>query len=61
MTEWRISSYSNNGTCVEVGCSASDEIAVRDSKNPDGPKLVFGGAAWRAFAGSVKDGRHDLT
>jgi hypothetical protein len=33
---------------------------VRDSKDPDGPKLVFGPSAWQAFATRVKTGTLDL-
>jgi len=52
---WRKSSYSgNNGAnCVEVG-NAADLIAVRDSKDPEGPRLAFGREAWEAFAAQVK-------
>jgi hypothetical protein len=32
----------------------SDLIAVRDSKNPDGPKLFFNPAEWDAFLNGVK-------
>ncbi|MGW4773851.1 DUF397 domain-containing protein [Nocardia sp. NPDC004278] len=42
--------------CVEVAFLSSDLIGVRDSKNPDGPALVFGGDAWDAFAAAVADG-----
>jgi hypothetical protein len=54
---WRKSSYSGNngGNCVEVG-NASHLITVRDSKVPDGPRLVFGREAWEAFAASLKAG-----
>ncbi|MFH8370335.1 DUF397 domain-containing protein [Streptomyces sp. NPDC018031] len=31
-------------------------VAVRDSKNPDGPALVFGAAAWGAFVAAVRAG-----
>jgi hypothetical protein len=31
-------------------------VAVRDSKNPAGPKLIFTRQAWAAFLDSVKDG-----
>ncbi len=51
---WRKSTYSGqNGNCVEV---ARDRpaIAVRDSKDPDGPKLVFPSASWLAFTGKLK-------
>lgn len=48
---WRKSSYSaTNGGCVEVAWPA-DGIAVRDSKQGDGPRLEFGVEAWRAFLG----------
>lgn len=60
--EWRKSSNSDNtgGQCVEVADLAS-AVAVRDSKDPDGPKLVFGAGAWSAFAARAKGGRLDLT
>ena len=35
-------------------------VAVRDSKNPDGPRLIFGHSAWQAFAAQVKNGTLDL-
>ncbi len=52
---WRKSSYSGNsgGNCVEVG-DAAPLMAVRDSKDPDGPRLAFGREAWEAFAAEVK-------
>ncbi|OMI33332.1 DUF397 domain-containing protein [Streptomyces sparsogenes] len=49
-TAWRKSSYSSSqgGECVE--CAALGRgIAVRDSKNPDGPRLRFTATAWHAF------------
>lgn len=59
--QWRKSSKSDNtgGACVEVADLAA-AVAVRDSKNPDGPKLVFGADAWAAFAHRVKAGTLDL-
>jgi Domain of unknown function (DUF397) len=52
---WRKSSYSggNGGTCVEVG-TAGHAVAVRDSKDPDGPLLAFAADTWKAFAEQVK-------
>ena len=48
---WLKSTYSNNGgNCVEVASSPPAKVAVRDSKNPEGPKLVFAAASWQAFA-----------
>jgi hypothetical protein len=34
--------------------------AVRDSKNPGGPKLAFAADEWRAFTAGVKAGEFDL-
>jgi hypothetical protein len=47
---WRKSTHSgpNGGECVEVALAA-DTTGVRDSKNPDGPALVFTGPTWRGF------------
>ena len=58
---WRKSSRSDSsgGACVEVADLAS-AVAVRDSKDPDGPKLVFGAAAWQTFAAQAKTGTLDL-
>ncbi len=58
---WRKSrrSGSNGGNCVEVARNLPSVVAVRDSKDPDGPKLVFTRAAWRAFTSQVKEGRFD--
>lgn len=57
---WRKSSYSGNGggNCVEVA-TAGGIVAVRDSKNPDGPSLAFSPDDWRAFAAQAKAGQHD--
>jgi hypothetical protein len=59
---WRKSSYSNGsgGNCVEVAALAGDDCAVRDSKDPAGPKLVFHTAEWLAFTAGVKVGEFDL-
>lgn len=52
---WRKSSYSGqNGECVEVSAQRAGEVAVRDSKNPDGPALAFTPRAWRTFTGRAK-------
>ena len=60
--EWRKSSYSsaNGGACVEVADSLPGVVAVRDSKDPDGPKLMFSRAVWRAFTAAVRDREFDL-
>lgn len=48
---WRKStrSASNGGQCIEVALNLPGIVAVRDSKNPDGAKLVFTAAQWRGF------------
>ncbi|HLI39443.1 MAG TPA: DUF397 domain-containing protein [Streptosporangiaceae bacterium] len=55
--EWRKASYSTSGggNCVEVG-SAARAVAVRDSKDPDGPRLAFTPDSWQAFTRSIKQG-----
>jgi hypothetical protein len=45
--------------CVEVAF-VDDAIVVRDSKNPDGPALIFTSAEWDAFVGGAKDGEFDV-
>jgi hypothetical protein len=54
--QWRKSSYSSgNGACIEVA-DLPEAVAVRDSKDPDGPKLTFSRQAWAAFVERAKDG-----
>ncbi|WP_328914346.1 MULTISPECIES: DUF397 domain-containing protein [unclassified Streptomyces] len=55
---WRKSSYSNGdgGQCVEVADGCLGVLPVRDSKNPQGPALVFTTAAWASFINGVKAG-----
>lgn len=56
---WFKSSWSaGNGSCVEVAF-APDTVAVRDSKDPGGPRLVFGAGAWRDFVDSIRAGEFD--
>ncbi|MFI2028147.1 DUF397 domain-containing protein [Streptomyces buecherae] len=58
---WRKSSYSggSNGECLEVSAVYPGAVPVRDSKDPQGPALVFDTAAWSAFVGAVRDGEFD--
>ncbi|MEU6294722.1 DUF397 domain-containing protein [Streptomyces erythrochromogenes] len=49
---WRTASYSANGDCVEVAARPC-RVAVRDSKNPDGPVFTVGAAAFGAFVQSL--------
>ncbi|MFD1546541.1 DUF397 domain-containing protein [Nonomuraea guangzhouensis] len=57
--KWVKSSYSGgNGDCVELATHGS-LIAVRDSKNPDGPRLYFTRSEWDAFRRGLIDGEFD--
>lgn len=57
---WRTSSRSQLGQdCVQVAAMV-DAVAVRDSKHPDGPVLLFTQGEWDAFIGGAKDGEFDL-
>ncbi|WP_141578662.1 DUF397 domain-containing protein [Actinomadura sp. WMMA1423] len=51
---WRKSSYtgSNGGNCVELA-DAAGAVAVRDSKDPDGPVLLLNRAALRTAVNSA--------
>ncbi|MFI2236604.1 DUF397 domain-containing protein [Streptomyces chrestomyceticus] len=55
-TAWRKSSYSNGGdnSCVEVADGFPEVLPVRDSKDPDGPVLIFTHEVWGAFIGGLK-------
>ena len=59
---WRKSSWSGNngGNCVEVARNLPLVVAVRDSKDPEGPKLVFTPAEWEAFTAGARAGEFDL-
>ena len=53
---WRKASHSggNGGECVEVASTAKALVAVRDSKNPNGPKLAFAPSVWESFIQRVR-------
>ncbi|RBQ19625.1 DUF397 domain-containing protein [Spongiactinospora rosea] len=57
---WRKSSRSGGITdnCVEVA-HISETIAVRDSKDPNGPRLVFSASEWSTFVRDLKAGNLD--
>jgi hypothetical protein len=54
---WRKSSYSNsNSNCVETA-SGPGTVAVRDTKDPNGPRLAVPAEVWRTFTRRVRDDR----
>jgi hypothetical protein len=56
---WQRSSQRDDAeNCVEVAF-IDDAIAVRDSRDPDGPALIYTRDEWDAFIGGVKDGEFD--
>ena len=56
---WRKAQSSvGNGACVELA-PADGNVALRDSKDPDGPVLIYTAAEWRAFLHGAKGGEFD--
>lgn len=53
---WRKSSKSqDNGGCVEVA-DLLQHVAVRDSKDPQGPSLIFKDGPWKDFVAGAASG-----
>ena len=54
---WRKASYSggNGGECIEVASTSKPLIAVRDSKDPNGPKLALTAPMWKSFVQRVRN------
>ncbi|MEV5576615.1 DUF397 domain-containing protein [Spirillospora sp. NPDC052269] len=57
--QWRKSSRSAqaNDQCIELA-DLADVVAVRDSKDPDGPKLTLDATSWRTLARRIKNLNH---
>ncbi|MBF9132340.1 DUF397 domain-containing protein [Plantactinospora sp. S1510] len=52
---WHKSTRSDSGTCVEVADNLPGRVLVRDSKDPQGPVLMFGSRQWRGFVDLTKN------
>jgi hypothetical protein len=57
---WQKSGRSGpNGNCVECAALADGGVAVRNSRDPQGPALVYTKAEIEAFILGVRDGDFD--
>jgi hypothetical protein len=57
---WTKSSYSGAiGNCVEVAALVGGDVAMRNSRFPEGPALVYTRAEITAFLAGAKDGEFD--
>lgn len=54
---WHRSSESSpDDPAVEIAFLDRGHIAMRDSRHPDGPALIFTPGEWEAFLAGVNDG-----
>ena len=56
---WKSGRSSAQGNCIETAKLPGHEVAVRNSRYPQGPALIFSQAEVRAFLDGVKDGDFD--
>jgi hypothetical protein len=57
---WQKSGRSNpSGNCVECAALPDGEVAVRNSRDPEGPALIYTPAEIEAFILGVRDGDFD--
>lgn len=57
---WRKSRHSNpNGNCVELAVLPDHRVAMRNSRHPAGPVLIYGISDIAGFIRSVKEGDYD--
>ncbi|MEE1749165.1 MULTISPECIES: DUF397 domain-containing protein [unclassified Streptomyces] len=53
---WKSSASGAQSDCVECGVIDTESVAVRDSKVPNGPALIFGRDALSAMVDAVAGG-----
>ncbi|RPF39344.1 uncharacterized protein DUF397 [Streptomyces sp. TLI_185] len=59
--QWRKSRRSGgNGNCVEIAALSGGGVAMRNSRFPSGPALIYTREEIEAFFGGVKDGEFDF-
>lgn len=57
---WRKSRHSNSqGACVELASLPDGAVAVRNSRHPDSPALIYTPVEMDAFIRGAKDGEFD--
>ncbi len=65
LVRWRTSSRSDGGggNCVEVGplADGTGRVALRHSRQPTGPVIVYDAAEWAAFVAGVRSGEFDFS
>ena len=58
---WKTSTRSGStGNCVEVADNLKAVVAVRDSKDQQGPVLSFGAGQWAGFVRGIKGGNFNV-
>ncbi|HXW45249.1 MAG TPA: DUF397 domain-containing protein [Streptosporangiaceae bacterium] len=58
--QWRKSTASNpSGNCVEIAALPDGSVAIRNSRDPVGPALVYNRAEMAAFLAGAKNGEFD--
>jgi Domain of unknown function (DUF397) len=60
MFNWQKSSFCANNSCVEVAI-LDNQVAVRDSKDPDGSILLFTREEWTSFLKGARNGQFEAT
>jgi hypothetical protein len=56
---WRKSTLCGNSSCIEVAL-LDDTVALRDSKNLEGPLLLFTHEEWATFIHGVRNGEFEI-
>ena len=55
---WRRARSCESGACVEIAAQGKG-IAIRNSVDPDGPRITVSRAGWRELVVEIKDGAFD--
>jgi hypothetical protein len=56
---WQWRQPCENGQCVQVASDGDGHVLMRDSGDPDGPRLTFSAESWAEFIAGAKDGEFD--